>query len=56
MDMLIDAQARVKALVDDGQSLEDVQAANPLSVYERWSWDFITTERITQTIYRSLTE
>ena len=56
VDMLIDAQARVKALVDDGQSLEDVQAANPLSVYESWSWDFITTERITQTIYRSLTE
>ena len=56
IDMLIDAQAMVKALVDDGMSLEQVQEANPLSKYQSWNWDFITTERMTATIYRSLTE
>lgn len=56
VDMLIDSQARVKALVEDGMSLDEVKEANPLSVYDSWNWDFITTERMTETIYRSLTE
>ena len=56
LDMLVDAQARVKALVDDGKSLDEVKAANPLSSYESWSWGFITTERMTETLYRSLAE
>ena len=54
--MLVDAQARVKALVDDGKSLDEIKAANPLSPYESWSWGFITTERMTETLYRSLAE
>jgi glyoxylase-like metal-dependent hydrolase (beta-lactamase superfamily II) len=56
LDMLIDAQARVQALVDDGMSLDEVKAANPLAPYESWSWGFITTERMTETLYRSLAE
>ena len=56
VDMLIDSQARVKALFDEGMTLDQVQEANPLSVYQSWNWDFITTERFTATIYRSLTE
>jgi cyclase len=56
VDMLIDAQARVKALVDEGRSLDDIQAADPLAPYASWYWDFITTERMVQTLYRSLTE
>jgi len=56
VDMLIDAQGLVKALVDDGQSLEEVQEANPLAVYDSWNWEFITTERMTGTIYNDLTE
>jgi glyoxylase-like metal-dependent hydrolase (beta-lactamase superfamily II) len=56
VDMLEDAQARVKALVDAGKSQEEVIAANPLADYEdAWTWDFITAERMTATIYRSLT-
>ncbi|MCH8072102.1 MAG: MBL fold metallo-hydrolase [Proteobacteria bacterium] len=56
VDMLEDAQARVKALVDAGKSQEEVLAENPLADYEDgWSWEFITTERMTETIYRSLT-
>ena len=55
VDMLIDANSRVKALVDAGKSSEEVLAENPLSDYESWSWGFITTEVMTNTIYRSLT-
>jgi len=55
-DMLVDAQARVKALVDAGKSLDEVKAADPLAAYASWSWDFITTERMIETLYRSLTE
>ena len=56
VDMLIDALARVKALVDDGKSLDEIQAAKPLSDYASWNWDFITEQSLTETIYRSLTE
>ena len=56
IDMLIDAKARVKALVDSGKSLDEIKAANPLSAYSGWSWDFITTERMTETLYRDLAD
>lgn len=54
--MLRDGEARVKALIDEGMSAEEVLAANPLAVYhDEYSWFFITTERMTQTFIRSLT-
>lgn len=56
VDMLADALARVEALVLEGKSEEEVLAANPLADYhDTWNWGFITTERMTQTLYRSLT-
>ena len=55
VDMLADAQSRVEALVLEGKTEEEVIAANPLADYDdKWSWGFITTERMTQTLYRSL--
>jgi glyoxylase-like metal-dependent hydrolase (beta-lactamase superfamily II) len=57
VDMLEDAQARVRALVDAGKSKEEVLAENPLADYdEGWTWGFINTERMTEALYRSLTE
>jgi glyoxylase-like metal-dependent hydrolase (beta-lactamase superfamily II) len=54
--MLLDAKARVRNLVDQGMSEEDILAANPLADYdEEYSWFFITTERMTKTLIRSLT-
>ena len=54
--MLRDARARVKALVDEGMSEEEILAANPLAVYhDDYSWFFITTERMTKTLIQSLT-
>ena len=38
-------------------SQEEVLAENPLADYhERWTWFFITTEVMTTTLYRSLTD
>ena len=57
LDMLVDAEARVKTLVDAGMSQDEVLAENPLADYhERWTWSFITTEVMTMTLYRSLTD
>jgi cyclase len=57
LDMLVDADARVKKLVDAGMTLEQVLEKNPLSDYhEQWNWGFITTERMTTTLYQSLTD
>jgi len=56
VDMLVDAEARIEALVLEGKTEAEVLAANPLSIYhETWNWNFITTERMTETLYRSLT-
>lgn len=57
LDMLVDAESLVKTLIDKGMSGEEIIAANPLHKYdEAYSWSFITTERMTQTLIRSLTE
>lgn len=57
IDMLVDAASLVKALIDKGMSSEEIMAANPLQKYdETYGWRFITTERMTQTLIRSLTE
>ena len=54
--VLIDSQKRVKALVDKGMSADDIVAANPLAPYhDDYNWGFITTERMTRTLIRSLT-
>jgi cyclase len=56
LDMLIDGESRVKALIDKGLSEEEIVAANPLSIYhDDYNWGFITTERMTRTFIRSLT-
>jgi cyclase len=55
LDVLIAAQALVEPLVEKGMSADDIVAANPLEPYESYSWEFITTERMTRTLVRSLT-
>ncbi len=56
-DMLVDAKARVLALIDQGMDRDEVLAANPLADYhDDWNWGFITTERMTETLFRGLTE
>ena len=55
LNMLKDAKTKVAALVAKGMSADEVVAANPLAEYhDKWNWIFITTERMTKTLYRSL--
>ena len=54
--MLEDAESRVKALLDKGKSADEIMAANPLADYhDEYNWQFITTDRMTKTLIRSLT-
>ena len=54
--VLTDSRNRVKALVDAGKSLDEVLADNPLAEYhDDYNWGFITTEKMTTTLYRALT-
>ncbi len=55
IDMLIDGRTLVKALIEQGKSVDDVLETNPLAKYDSFSWEFITTERMTRTLFRSLT-
>ena len=55
IDMLVDSRAMVKALLDEGRSIDEILEANPLAKYQSFDWQFITTERMTRTLYRSLT-
>ena len=56
VDMLVGAEAAVEALVLQGMTEEEVLAANPLAEWhDTWNWGFITTERMTSTLYRSMT-
>ena len=54
IDMLNDSKAMVKALLDQGKSIDDILETNPLAKYDSYSWFFITTERMTRTLIRSL--
>ncbi len=55
--MLKAAKARVASLIDDGHDIDAILAEDPLADYgETWSWGFITTERMTRTVHRALTE
>lgn len=55
--MLSDARSRVKRLIDDGKTLDEILAADPLAPYhDEWNWEFITTERMTRTLHRGLAQ
>lgn len=57
LDVLIDCKARVASLVADGKSIEEVLEINPLADYhDTYNWGFITTERMTRTLYRGLSD
>lgn len=56
LKVLIDGKSRVAALIDAGKSEDDIVAENPLADYhDEYNWGFITTERMTRTLYRDLT-
>ena len=55
--MLLDARKKVAKRIAQGDTEAEILAANPLASYhEQWNWGFITTEKMTRTLYRDLTE
>ncbi|WP_281995042.1 hypothetical protein [Ruegeria faecimaris] len=46
----------MKPLVDQGMFMDEVLAQNPLSVFEKFAWFHIPTERMTMIIYCLLAE
>ena len=56
LDMLLDVRVRVRALLEQNMTEDEIVAANPLADYhDEFNWGFITTERMTRTLYRDLT-
>ena len=53
--MLEAARTLVAKLVDEGKTEEEILKLNPLSIYEKWSWGFITTEKMTKQVYKGVT-
>lgn len=55
LNMLIDSKNLIQALIDQGKTEKQVVAMNPLKKYhDEWSWRFITTEKMTRQVYKSL--
>jgi glyoxylase-like metal-dependent hydrolase (beta-lactamase superfamily II) len=53
--MLLDSRERVRNLARQGKTEDEVVDANPLADYhDGFNWNFITTERMTRTLYRDL--
>jgi cyclase len=53
--MLKDTKAVVDAGIKQGKSVEDMQKANVLGPWQKWSGDFITSEQWLVTLYNDLT-
>ena len=54
--MLSDTHNIINELVEQGLSLEKIQALKPLDAYtHKWSWEFINTERMITTHYYDIT-
>lgn len=55
VDMLKDVKSIMMKAIKSGKSEEDVVKMNPLKKYhDKWNWGFITTERMTKQVYKSL--
>ncbi|MFT5450950.1 MAG: cyclase [Enterobacterales bacterium] len=55
--MIIDARNLIDNLIKAGKSEAQVVELNPLAKYhDAWNWGFITTEKMTRQVYKSLTE
>ncbi len=57
LDMLIDSKELILELIVKGNTEDEVAQANPLKKYhEKWNWPFITTEKMTRQVYKSLNQ
>jgi len=55
--MLVDAKNLITSLIKEGKTEDQVVELNPLAKYhDDWNWGFITTEKMTRQVYKSLTK
>lgn len=55
LEMLVDAKKLIDDLLKKGKSEDEVVKTNPLAKYhDKWNWGFITTEKMTRQVYKSL--
>ncbi|PCJ48490.1 MAG: NADPH-quinone reductase [Gammaproteobacteria bacterium] len=53
--MIIDSRNLIAALMKSGKTEDQIVELNPLAKYhDDWNWSFITTERMTRQVYKSL--
>ncbi len=52
--MLVKSADLVRAALAEGKTAEEMVAAGVLKEFESWSWGFISTERFTETLAKSL--
>jgi len=55
-DMIRDTVAIVRPAVEAGQSLASIQKKGLPARFDPWNWDFITTDRWIETIYKTYSE
>lgn len=56
VDMIRETRAKVEAGVKAGKSLEQLQKDKVLAGYEKWSGDFINSDKWIETLYHDLTD
>jgi len=55
LDMLLDVRKMLKKAIKEGKTEDQVVEMNPLKSYHKqWNWGFITTEKMTRQVYKSL--
>ena len=47
-------RSKVFQLISEGKTLEQIQEANPTEGYEEWNWEFISSNRIVESVYKDL--
>jgi len=52
--MLEDSSNLIGQLIAQGKSEDEIVKLNPLLKYEKWSWVFITTEKMTRQVYQGI--
>jgi len=55
-DMLRETLAKVQAGMKQGKTLDQLQKEKVLAGYEKWSGDFISTDKWIETLYHDLTD
>ena len=54
--MLQDTVSIVERGVKEGKTLDQLKQEKVLAKYDSWSWQFITTDRYLETLYKDLTK